>query len=260
MGPGARGCPPEGWPADVPASAHLFIASAADLGGTIEVGGEDGHHLARVLRLRTGEAVTVADGAGVWRPYRVTEVAAPGVHLEATAAIRQEPTPSRRLAVAFALTKGDKPDLVVQKLTELGVDRIAPVLAERSVSRPDPDRAGSAAERWRRIAREAARQCRRATLPAVEDVAPLAALSGHPGLVVAERGGLPAEDLGSPPGDEVLVVVGPEGGLADPEVDALAPWARLDLGPHILRAETAAIAAAAILVARRTGPGGRPPT
>ncbi len=249
-----------GWPADVPASAHLFVGSAAELIEVVEVGGEDGHHLARVLRLRADETVTVADGSGVWRPYRVGEVAAAGVRLEASGAIEQEPVPSARLAVAFALTKGDKPDLVVQKLTELGVDRIVPVLGERSVSRPGPDRAGAAVERWRRIAREAARQCRRATLPAVEDLGPLAALSGHPGLVVAERGGVSAEALGSPPGDEILVVVGPEGGLAEPEVEALNPWGRLDLGPHILRAETAALAAAALLGGRRLGADGASPT
>ena len=249
-----------GWPADIPASAHLFVTSAAELTDALEVGGEDGHHLARVLRLRTGETVTVADGAGQWRAYAVTEVAASVVHLEAGVVIQQEPIPSERLAVAFALTKGDKPELVVQKLTELGVDRILPVLAERSVSRPDPARAGSAAERWRRIAREAARQCRRATLPTVEDLAPLAALSWHPAVVVAERGGLPAEGLGCPPGDEILVVVGPEGGLAESEVDALKPWARLDLGPHILRAETAALAAAALLATRRLGSGGEAPS
>jgi 16S rRNA (uracil1498-N3)-methyltransferase len=249
-----------GWAADVPASAHLFVASTADLVDAVAVAGEDGHHLARVLRLRSGEMVTVADGAGAWRPYRVGQVAGTAVHLEAAGALQQEPRASERLAVAFALTKGDKPELVVQKLTELGVDRIVPVLAERSVSRPDPGRAGTAAERWRRIAREASRQCRRATLPAVEDLAPLATLSGHPGIVVAERGGEAAEDLGPPPGGEILVVVGPEGGLADPEVEAVKPWARLDLGRHILRAETAALAAAALLAARRYGSGGESPT
>src|SRR6185436_10016783 len=108
---------------------------------------------------------------------------------DATGDLAQEPALAPRLAVAFALTKGDKPELVVQKLTELGVDRIVPVLAERSVSRPDSDRAAGVAERWRRIAREAARQCRRATLPAIEEVRPLASLAGHPGVVVAERGG-----------------------------------------------------------------------
>ena len=252
-----------GWAADVPASAHLFVASAADLTDGFEVAGEDGHHLARVLRLRAGETVTVADGCGAWRPYRVAAGepgAASGVHLEASGNLQQEPVLAPRLAVAFALTKGDKPELAVQKLTELGIDRIVPVLADRSVSRPDPSRALAAADRWRRIAREAARQCRRATLPAVEELSPLASLARHPALVVAERGGDPAERLGSPPGDEILVVIGPEGGLTDSEVDGLKPWARLDLGPHVLRAETAALAAAALLGAGRPRPGGQPPT
>ena len=248
-----------GWPADIPASAHVFVALAAELTDTVEVAGEDGRHLARVLRLRAGETVTVADGCGTWRPYRVAEVPPAGaVRLEATGGPDQEPVSSSRLAVAFALTKGDKPDLVVQKLTELGVDRILPVVAERSVSRPQADRAKAAVERWRRVAREAARQCRRATLPIVEDVMPLDRLAGHPGLVVADRGGLPVDALGPTPGGEVIVVVGPEGGLTDDEVKRLSPWARLDLGPHILRAETAAIAAAAVLTGRRHRPGGPP--
>jgi 16S rRNA (uracil1498-N3)-methyltransferase len=247
-----------GWPADVAASAHLFVPTAADLADAMQVDGEDGHHLARVLRLRAGETVTVADGSGAWRPYRITSTAGAAVSLEASGPGRREPVLTPRLAVAFALTKGDKPDLVVQKLTELGVDRILPVLGERSVSRPARDRAGVAAERWRRIARESARQCRRAVLPVVEDLAPLAALAGHPGLVLAERGGVPASALGSPPADEILAVVGPEGGLADAEVDALKPWARLDLGPYILRAETAALAAAALLVTLRSAATGHP--
>jgi 16S rRNA (uracil1498-N3)-methyltransferase len=248
MGPGDRGCPPGRWPADIPASAHVFVASAAELTDTLDVGGEDGHHLARVLRLHAGEAVTVADGSGAWRPYRVSALRSGGtVRLEATGGPDREPVSDPGLAVAFALTKGDKPDLVVQKLTELGVDRILPVVAERSVSRPSGDRAAAAVERWRRVAREASRQCRRATLPAVEDVTSLDKLTGHSGLVVAERGGATAGALGPPPGSELLVVVGPEGGLTDGEVNRLGPWARLDLGPHILRAETAALAAAAVL-------------
>jgi 16S rRNA (uracil1498-N3)-methyltransferase len=246
-----------GWPADAPASAHLFVPSAAELTDTVQVGGDDGHHLSRVLRLRPGEMVTVADGEGAWRLYIVgtigTGADAGTVRLDAAAGPDREPSAIPRIAVAFALTKGDKPELVVQKLTEIGVDRIVPVLAERSISRPDPGRAATMLERWRRIAQEAARQSRRATLPAIEELMPLAALAGHPGLVVAERGGQPADSLGSPPGDEILVVVGPEGGLADPEMEALKPWARLDLGPRILRAETAALAAAAVLAARRTG-------
>jgi 16S rRNA (uracil1498-N3)-methyltransferase len=247
-----------GWPADAAASAHLFVESAAELTDVVDVCGEDGHHLARVLRLRVGETVTVADGSGGWRPYRIGGVGAV-VRLDATSGPEREPALSPGLAVAFALTKGDKPELVVQKLTELGVDRILPVAAERSVARLDAARAGTAGERWCRIAREAARQCRRARLPVVEDLRPLVELTGHPAIVVAARGGGPAAALASPPGGEILAVVGPEGGLTGAEVEALAPWGRLGLGPHVLRAETAALAAATVLGAGRAArAGGKP--
>ena len=198
--------------------------------------------------------MTAADGSGTWRPYQVGEVRASGVvgvRLGAVAEAEREPQLSPLLAVAFALTKGGKPELVVQKLTEVGVDRILPVVSDRSIARPDATKAAVLEDRWRKIAREAARQCRRATLPVVEGLAPLARLAGHLGLVVAERGGRPVEALALPPGGEILVVVGPEGGLGEGEVDALTPWARLDLGPHVLRAETAALAAAAVITTRR---------
>jgi len=244
-----------GWPADVAASAHLFVESGDALLDELDVAGEDGHHLARVLRLRVGETVTVADGGGRWRPYGLTGIRAGGgtaeVRLAATGPVDSEPALWPRLAVAFALTKGDKPELVVQKLTELGADRIVPVLAERSVARPEAAKGAAAVERWRRIAREAARQCRRARLPQIEELRPLADLAGHPAVVVAERGGDRADVLGEAPGGEILVVVGPEGGLTRKESEGLKPWARLGLGPHILRAETAALAAAALLAARR---------
>jgi 16S rRNA (uracil1498-N3)-methyltransferase len=220
----------------------LFVSALTD---TVDVGGEDGHHLARVLRLRPGEVVTAADGQGAWRPYVVTALSADGVRLEARGGALFEPEPAFRLAVAFALTKADKPEFTVQKLTELGVDRILPVLAARSIARPN--RAAAAVERWRRVALEAARQSRRAQLPEVAELAPLDVLAGHPALIVAERGGGTPARLGPPPGGELLVVVGPEGGLTESEVNGLGPWARVGLGPHILRAETASLAAAAVL-------------
>jgi 16S rRNA (uracil1498-N3)-methyltransferase len=237
-----------GWAASVPAAAHVFVAGLADV---LEVSGDDGHHLARVLRLRPGESVTAADGSGHWRPYAVASVSRGEVRLEASGNSKVEPQLSPALAVAFAITKGTKPELTVQKLTELGVERILPVIAQRSVARPEPD--SGAHGRWRRVVTEAACQCRRARLPELAAPAPLGELAGHPALVVAERGAPPPEALATPPGGEILVVVGPEGGLEPAEVDALRPWARIGLGPHVLRAETAALAAAAALVAARMG-------
>ena len=95
------------------------------------------------------------------------------------------------------------------------------------------------------------RQCRRARLPGVEGLRALPELAGHPAIVIAERGGDAAAALGPPPGSEVLVVIGPEGGLTGSEVETLSPWARLGLGPYVLRAETAALAAATVLATGR---------
>jgi 16S rRNA (uracil1498-N3)-methyltransferase len=237
------------WAASASPVAHVFVEGLSD---SVDLGGPEGHHLARVLRLRVGEVVTAADGRGRWRPYVVSAVSGAGVRLEARGSGGTEPVLEPMLAVAFCLTKGDKPDFTVQKLTELGVDRMLPVLSARSVSRPEGARAEAAVGRWRRVALEAARQCRRSRLPDISRISPLAALSGHPGLVVADLGGHAPSALGVPPGGELLLVVGPEGGLAREEVEALHPWARVGLGPLVLRAETAAVAAAAALSIPRT--------
>lgn len=128
---------------------------------------------------------------------------------------------------------------------ELGVDRILPVVGERSIRRAGPQ------GRLERAARAAAVQCRRARLPVVEAPAPLLAVAGHPGLVVAERTGAPVATLASPEGGEWLVLVGPEGGLSAVKRAALTSAPRLGLGSHVLRAVTAPIAAAAALAGRR---------
>ena len=244
---GVRGVPGKSagdWAASASPVAHVF---AGALGESIELGGPEAHHLARVLRLHAGEVVTAADGRGRWRPYEVSAVFGAAVRLEARGPAGTEPALEPSLAVAFCLTKGDKPDFTVQKLTELGVDRMLPVISARSVSRPAGSRGEAVVARWRRVALEAARQCRRSRLPDIAEISTLASLSGHPGLVVADPGGHAPSQLGRPPGGELLLVIGPEGGLAPEELEVLRPWARVGLGPLVLRAETAALAAAAAL-------------
>lgn len=200
--------------------------------------------------MRVGEAITAADDQGSWRPYEIMAVSGGALDLVAIAASRREPRPEPRIAVAFALTKGEKPERVVAQLTELGVDRIVPVIARRSVVRWDDARRFAAGERFRRVAREAAMQSHRAVLPTIDDVAPIALLGGHPALLVAE---VAATDrlAGSPAGGEWLVVVGPEGGLEPEEVAELEPVGRFAVGPHVLRAETAVVAAASALALMR---------
>jgi 16S rRNA (uracil1498-N3)-methyltransferase len=230
-----------------PAVAHAFTPVLDD---DVALDGESGHHLSRVRRVRVGEVVTLADGSGSWRPYEVARVTPGVVDVHARDASVVEPRLEPGLVVAVALTKGAKPDLVVQKLTELGVDGVVVLSARRSVPTWSDERAGSAVERLRRIAREAAAQCRRARVPAVDGVRPVSELRGRAGLVVADPGGDLATSLRAPAGGEWVLVVGPEGGF-DADEAATLEGDRVCLGPYVLRAETAAIAGAALLATQR---------
>jgi 16S rRNA (uracil1498-N3)-methyltransferase len=200
---------------------------------------EDRHHLARVLRLRPGDSLTVSDGRGGWRLCRF------GEELEPVGDSHQVPRPAPVLTVAFALVKGERPEWAVQKLTELGIDRIIPFVAARSVVRWEPDRASRQVERLRRVAREAAMQSRRCYLPALEDVASFADVATLPGATLADPAGrVPQPGLAT-------VLVGPEGGWAAEEEVAGLP--RVRLGDHVLRTETAAVAGASLIAALRAG-------
>jgi 16S rRNA (uracil1498-N3)-methyltransferase len=198
----------------------------------------DDHHLRRVVRLRDGDRLTIADGRGRWRPARL------GEPIEPTGAIELLPAAGPMLTIGFALVKGDKPELVVQKLTEVGIDRIVPFRAERSVVRWDDAKAGKAVERLRLVARAASMQCHRPRLPEISEVVDLADLVEGDGSGVA----LAARD-GGPIGDATTVLVGPEGGWSADEL-ALSTR-RISLGANVLRAETAAIAAGVRLAAHR---------
>lgn len=205
-----------------------------------ELAPDEAHHLRRVLRLRAGDPLTVGDGRGRWRTARF------GDEVEPTGPVEVVPAPDPELTVGFALTKGDKPELVVQKLTELGLDRIVPFRAARSVVRWDAEKSAKAIDRLRQVARSAAAQCHRPWLPEVLDVVDLAELLGGPGVAVADRGGRPIGAV------HRTVLVGPEGGWAVGEVGADVE--RVALGDHVLRAETAAIAAGVLLRAADRGP------
>ena len=197
----------------------------------------DDHHLRRVLRVRDGAEITVADGHGSWRSATF------GRHVVPLSTRVDEPLSHPEIAIAFAVVKGDRPELVVQKLTELGVDRVIPFVASRSVVRWDVDRAARNIERMRRVAREAAMQCRRARLPIIEALTDFDDVIARPGAALADL-------AGSPPSlERTLLVIGPEGGWTDDE-RRRAP-ARVNLSAHVLRAETAAFAAGSLLTGLR---------
>jgi 16S rRNA (uracil1498-N3)-methyltransferase len=251
------------WAAAQDAAAHTFVDSLDDV---VEVAGADGHHLQRVRRLRVGEHVTAADGRGSWRRYEIEAVASGRLRLAARGGSCAEPEIVPRVALAVALTKAGALDRVVARCTELGVARVTPVRTRRCVVQWDAAQAQRGVERLRGAAREAAAQSRRARLPEIEPVADLADLLAHPGLVVADREGVAVRALGLPnralglpngalglpnaelPGREWVVLVGPEGGLDGAELESLGRTPRLALGPHVLRAETAPVAAVALLV------------
>ncbi len=230
------------WCAAEDAVAHVFVDALDD---TCTIAGPEGHHLQRVRRVHPGEVVTAADGTGHWRRYAVRAADAGELQLDATGALRVEPELAPVVGLALALTKSGL-DHVAARCTELGMDHIEPVRTERSVVRWDDARARKAVARLRTIVREAATQCRRARLPEVRPVTSLGALAGRPGLVLADRRGVPAASFPVPGPEGWTVVVGPEGGLTPAEIDRLGPSVpRLALGPHVLRAETAPIAVVA---------------
>jgi 16S rRNA (uracil1498-N3)-methyltransferase len=207
-----------------------------------ELGPGDRHHLERVLRMRTGDELVLGDGRGRWRPARLADP------IEPTGAIETAPRAEPTITVAFALVKGAKPELVVQKLTELGVDRIVPFRARRSVVQWDADKAAKATERLRTVARAAAQQCHRPWLPHVPEVTDFGDLLDEDGVALADRTGAP------PSLQRPTVLVGPEGGWAPEEREAAARSGvpTVALGPHVLRAETAALTAGAVLVTLRS--------
>jgi len=201
------------------------------------IDGADRHHLERVLRLRPGDPLTVSDGAGRWRACRY------GTRLEIIGDVIAVAAAKPPITIAFAVTKGERPELVVQKMTELGVDRIVPFTAARSVARWSGGRADRHGERLRRVAREAAMQSRRVRLPEVSDVATFDEVAALPRAALAERHGSP------PTLTRPVLIIGPEGGWTDTERGAGLP--EVGLGPGVLRSETAAITAAAVLTALR---------
>ncbi len=214
------------------------VVFVADL-GTPELDADDRHHLERVLRVRRGGAIVCSDGTGYWRRCRL------GTHVEPEGDIERIPRALPPIRVGFALVKGEKPELITQKLTEVGVDRIVPFSAERSVVRWDDDRATRHHERLRRVAIAAAAQSRRVWLPEVEAPVSFRSLAQQPGVALADLDGEP------PGGDLPTVLVGPEGGWSDAERARVER--RVGFGTLVMRAETAAIVVGATLSALRAG-------
>lgn len=220
-------------------SAHVFLdAGQLDADGSIELSDENEHHLRRVLRLREGEVVSVTDGEGRWRLTSV--VLSPGsLFLYPTSEVFSDDIERTPVELAVAIPKGDRIDWLVQKVTELGADRILLLHSERSIVRWKPERAAKQRIRLQRIADEACRQSRRVHRLVIEG--PVDSITVLPSCVIAEPGGRRITQ------SDRFVAIGPEGGWSQSEVDAALD--RVDLGPNILRTETAAVAITTLCVA-----------
>jgi 16S rRNA (uracil1498-N3)-methyltransferase len=254
---------------------RLFVPGDRLYGATVTVDGDAHRHLARVLRARAGDRVTLFDGAGGEVDAEVVAVERAATRLALGARRTVAPAAGARVVLLQALARGERMDLIVQKTTELGVSRVVPVTTERTMANSQPRRA-----RWDTIAREAARQCGRADVPAIDDTLALPdalaltranAFAAAPMTGTAPLAAEPAAELrlalwessrGAPlrqalhaAARTVILLVGPEGGLAEAEVAAArdAGFQVVGLGPRILRVETAAVVAVALAQAATGG-------
>jgi 16S rRNA (uracil1498-N3)-methyltransferase len=235
----------------------VFLAGQAELQrDVIVLAGSEGRHAAAARRLRPGERVDVGDGAGLVAECVVVAHSGPGLEL-AVRARRTVPRPDPLITVVQAIPKGDRGELAVEEMTEVGVDRIIPWAAARCVPVWRAERGARSLDRWRVTAREAAKQSRRAWIPEVTEPASPAdvtqVITKAACAIVLEPGA--AQSLGQlrpPESGDLVVIVGPEGGITDEENAAFrtAGATPCGLGPTVLRTSTAGTVAAAVLLSR----------
>jgi len=234
---------------------HFIVPDCADaeIGELIALTGAEAKHASVVRRIRVGETITLGDGKGTWLEGTVDDVSSSRVTVRVGSRSTQD-IPATRLLLAQALAKGDRDELAVQAACELGVDEVIPWQAARSVSRWEGPKAAKGRERWTSIVREAAKQAHRAWVPevaAVESTAQLAARAADARVLVLDPWTSTRLSAIESDGRDIVLVVGPEGGIAPEELDRLeaAGAERVKLGDTVLRTSTAGPAAIALLSA-----------
>lgn len=239
-------------------SVRLFVDASLLRSGPLVLAGDEHHYLSKVRRVTAGQEVTLFDGAGRQALATVTSIG-PNRSELAVDTPQQMPVPPFGLTVAPALIKGERMDLAVTKLVELGVRCIRPMTTERTIVRLKPPRAAARHKRFASLALAAARQCQNPHPSAVEPIAGFAdvaaALAGQPLKLIPclSQETIPLEEaLPSSELTSAAVLIGPEGGFTEQEIrTALAEgFVPVGLGPRTLRAETACIAIATILAFR----------
>ena len=237
-------------------SAPVFVVPTERLTpGPVVVDGAEGRHAATVTRLAAGEAVVLVDGHGRRGEGVVVSAGRDQVVVE-VAEVVADPAPRSRFVVVQALPKGDRGELAVETMTEVGVDVVVPWAASRCVTRWRPERVDKALAKWRTSSRAAAKQSRRSRFPEVTDLATTAEVgrllsAAALGAVLHETATRPLASVTLPADGDVVVVVGPEGGVTDDELGSFreAGAATYRLGETVLRTSTAGVAALAVLSA-----------
>ena len=226
------------------------------VGAVVEVTGDEAHHAVAVRRLRVGEQVVLTDGEGrsVTGAVTTTGKRVFGVEVASVASVER---PSPAFTVVQALPKGDRGELAVEVLTEVGVDVVVPWAAARSVAVWKGERAVKSHAKWQATAREAGKQSRRSWLPTVSPLASTDAVrdlvaAADLAVVLHEDASVPLAGVEVPGSGRIVVVVGPEGGIAPDELAALesAGAVTVRLGDEVLRTSTAGVVAVAALLSR----------
>jgi 16S rRNA (uracil1498-N3)-methyltransferase len=239
------------------AGPPVFLVSPGDLEkDTVALSGPEGRHAAAVRRLRAGERADLSDGAGTLATCVVSGVTRDTVELTVQS-VTEVPRADPAITVVQALPKGDRGELAVELMTEVGADAVVAWQADRCVVRWQGERGTRALGKWRGTAREASKQSRRAWIPTVTGPAGLAdvvgLVSGAACAVVLEvSAAVPLSRLALPNAGDVVLIVGPEGGISPAERTALTAAGAIEarLGPTVLRTSTAGAAATAVLLSR----------
>jgi 16S rRNA (uracil1498-N3)-methyltransferase len=233
----------------LPVFLHPELGAAA-VGSLVSLAGDEGRHAAVVRRIRRGEQIELVDGAGIRLTCSVEEVSKSSLSTRVLG-VHYESRRSPQITVVQAIPKGERAELAVEVLTEIGVDVIVPWAASRSVGVWRGERAAKSLAKWRSTAREAAKQSRRSWFPEVTEMASTAEVvallaSADSALVLHEEASVPITPITQ--GQNVVLVVGPEGGITAEELASFVDAQAVRLGPTVLRTSTAGVAAVAALL------------
>ncbi len=237
---------------------RFYIEPSKVSPSSLTIGGAEAHHIKNVLRLKSGDPLKLFDGTGYEYDAVICAMEAETIVVKIQRKIQPEPVPGLRITVAQAFLKEKKLDDLVRKLSELGIATWIPFFSERSIARPTKKRLAGRILRWKRIATEAMKQCQRKTMLEVHDAQTFAELlklseSYDLKLLFWEHKAVPFNpniDLTQHhPLNSIMIMLGPEGGFTDQEIETARQYGFLTagLGPRILRAETATLAAVTLL-------------